>query len=300
MPCSYVYLGGQVALDAVVGSGGKVRLFLSDTNGLSWQEVASVDKSGAQQIDLQKFVLRRYDYLLRFVLQGAGTGLQSLQISHPIQCSQRALPTLTQGENTISFSAGRQEGTVTIEGMAEPNTKHKNVTLADYQPQLKNVDLQYFRVTGEPAEATLSIATPADMTRLRFGGHFRARDKKDTWDVQVSFDGGKNFKSVDTYVGPTQGRCQYTTVSDIPAGTTAAQVRWSGKQRNTTCLFFVRIDADYQLPHGGFRPVKVTYVWEEGGLVKRDVHVANSPREAYKITCQSKPAMKSILLELAK
>jgi hypothetical protein len=61
----------------------------------------------------------------------------------------------------------------------------------------------------------------------------------------------------------------------------------------------VRIDADDRQPHGGFRPVKVTYVWEEGGLEKRDVHVATQPLEIYRIVCQSKPAMKSIVLELA-
>ena len=104
---------------------------------------------------------------------------------------------------------------------------------------------------------------------------------------------------MDTYVGPAQGKCKYTTVSDIPPGTRAAQIRWSGKQRNTTCLFSVRIDADYRQPHGGFRPVKVTYVWEEGGLEKQDVHVAGPTTETYKIVCQSKPTMKSIVLELA-
>ena len=39
-----------------------------------------------------------------------------------------------------------------------------------------------------------------------------------------------------------------------------------------------RIDADYKEPAGGFRPVQVTYVWEEGGLEKKDVHVATEPR----------------------
>jgi hypothetical protein len=299
IPSSYVYLGGEVALDAVLGDGGTLRLFLSDTNGLDWKEVASLDKSGPQKIDLQKFVLRRYDYLLRFVLSGKGTGLESLKIANVIQCSQRALPTLAKGENTITFTAGPQEGTITIDATSYNNTKGKNVSLADFQPTLKNVNPQYFRVEGEPAEVTIPISTPGEMTRLRFGGFFRARDKRDQWDAAVSFDGGKTFKTVDTYVGPAQGKCKYTTVSEIPSGTTTAQIRWSGTQRNTTCLFSVRIDADYRQPHGGFRPVKVTYVWEEGGLEKKDIHIAAQPSETYKIACQSTPTMKSIVLELA-
>ncbi|MCX7048262.1 MAG: hypothetical protein NTX50_22605 [Candidatus Sumerlaeota bacterium] len=300
MPCSYVYLGGEAALNAVVGEGGKIRVFFSDNNGLDWKEVTSIEKSGAEKIDLGKFVLRRYDYRLRFILSGKGTGLDSLRISNTIQCSQRALPTLVKGDNAITFTAGPSEGTITIEGTSLGNAKGKNVSLADFNPELKNVEPQPYRVKGSPAEITFPISTPGDMARLRFGGFYRARDKGDKWDAQVSFDGGKTFRSVDTYAGPTQGSCKYTTVSDIPSGTREAKIRWIGEQRNTTCLFLARIDADYKQPNGGFRPVKVTYVWEEGGIEKKDAHVAAKPEETYTIKCDSKPEMKSIVLELEK
>ena len=61
-----------------------------------------------------------------------------------------------------------------------------------------------------------------------------------------------------------------------------------------------RIDADFQEPAGGFRPVQVTYVWEEGGLEKKDVRVARTPAETYTIACESTPLMKSLVVELAK
>ncbi|MHB1035627.1 MAG: hypothetical protein ACYC35_11800 [Pirellulales bacterium] len=300
MPSSYVYLGGEAAVEAVIGVGGKVRVFFSDNNGLDWREIASLEKSGQQKIDLTKFVLRRYDYRLRFVLSGKATGLANLKVSHDIQCSQRALPTLAKGDNTINFSAGPQEGTITVEGTSYGNTQGKNLSLADFNPTLVNVDAQGWRVKGSPATITVPIATPGEMTQLRLGGHFRARDKADRWDVEVSFDGGKAYKAVDAYTGPTQGKCRYTTFADVPAGAKQALVRWTGKQRNTTCLFLARIDADYKESQGGFRPVKITYVWEEGGLEKRDVHVATKPEETYTIRCASKPEMKSIVLELAK
>jgi len=59
------------------------------------------------------------------------------------------------------------------------------------------------------------------------------------------------------------------------------------------------IDADYRQPHGGFRPVTVTYTYLEDGRVKRDVHVARKPHETYTINCAAQPVMKSIALELA-
>jgi hypothetical protein len=154
-------------------------------------------------------------------------------------------------------------------------------------------------MAGGKGDVTFSIATPAEMTRLRFGGFYRARDAKDGWDYQVSFDDGKTFKTVDRAAGPCQGCCKYVVVSDVPAGTKAAQVRFVGEQRNTLCLFDFRIDADYKEPHGGFRPVKVTYVWDEGGTEKKDVHVAQKAEESYTINCAAKPTMKSLIVELA-
>jgi hypothetical protein len=136
------------------------------------------------------------------------------------------------------------------------------------------------------------------MTRLRFGGHYRARDAKDGWDLQVSFDGGKTFRTVDRLEGPTPGSSKYVTFSDVPTGTRSALVRYAGTQRNTTCMFDLRVDADYREPRGGFRPVRVTYVWEENGVEKRDVHVARSPRETYRIECAAAPRMKSLIVEL--
>ncbi|MGO9112062.1 MAG: hypothetical protein ACLP9L_22785 [Thermoguttaceae bacterium] len=299
MPTSYVYLTGRIEADAALADGGRVRLLLSDNHGLDWRELATIERSGPQAIDIGKHVLRRYDYRLRVVLKGKGAGLNSLRIGHDVQCSQRALPTLGRGENTITFSAGPPEGTVTIEGSTQEGKTGRQVTPLDFHPVLAGVDPQYFRVKADGGSATFVIATPGEMTRLRLGGHYRVRDKRDTWNVQVSYDGGRTFKTVDTQAGPYAGICKYVTVSDVPPHTKAAEVRWVGTQRNTTCLFLLRIDADYTQPCGGFRPVKITYVWKEGGAEKQDVHVARSPQETYKIVCKSKPTMKSITLELA-
>jgi hypothetical protein len=148
-------------------------------------------------------------------------------------------------------------------------------------------------------DVTFPIATPGEMTRLRFGAHYRARDAKDGWDMMLSFDKGENWITVDRLAGPAKGSSKYVTFDKIPAGTKEALVRFQGQQRNTTLIFDFRIDADYKEPFGGFKPVKVTYVWEENGQEKRDVHVAKSASETYAITCAGAPLMKSIILEQA-
>ena len=76
-------------------------------------------------------------------------------------------------------------------------------------------------------------------------------------------------------------------------------MRFAGSQRNTTAILSLRIDADYVFPNGGFRPVQVTYRWQENEQAKEHVHVARMPQETYQIVCPDKPTMKSIVLELA-
>jgi hypothetical protein len=299
LPSSYVYLGGRLSFKAAPGPGGQVAVSVSDNHGLDWKELAAVTRAGEQVIDLKPFVFRRYDYRLKFVLRGAGTGLDALRVEHDVQHSQRALPALGQGRNAITFSAGPAEGAVTLEGSTDPGVKGKQLVYTDFRPTAEGLQHNPLRLAGGRGQLTFPLTTPGDLVRLRFGGHYRARDARDGWDLLVSFDDGKTFRKVDRCAGPTPGSCHYVTVRDVPRGTRRALVRFAGSQRNTTCLFDFRIDADYREPHGGFRPVRVTYRWEEGGRPKEDVRVLRRERETYVIDCAGKPLMKSVSLEWA-
>jgi hypothetical protein len=299
MPSSYVYLGGELTFQAVVGTGGRIAVSFSDNHGLDWKEVANVRRSGPQRVDLHPFVLRRYDYRLKFVLEGAGTGLDGLRVAQDVQHSQRALPALARGKNTITCEAGPAEGTITLEGSTNPKASGKQLVYTDFHPQVEGVGGTPLCLTGGRGQVTFPVTTPGDLVRLRFGCHYRARDGRDGWELQVSFDGGKTFRPAGRCPGATPGHCHYVTLSAIPPGTRTALVRFAGSQRNTTCLFDFRIDADYREPHGGFRPVKVSYHWEEDGQARQHVHVMKEMRETYPITCSGKPVMKSVTLEWA-
>jgi len=302
MPSNYVYLTGAVTCKAVIGAGGEIEVQFSDNNGLDWKEIARLKTSGEQHLDLKPLVFRRYDYRLKLTLRGQGTGLDALRISHDVQHSQRPLPALAQGENKIAFSAGLQEGTITVQGSTNTKNKDKNLYFMDFHPLVsdKLAIEPFIRPKADGASLTFPVTTPGEMTRLRIGAFYRARDARDAWVVQLSFDGGKSFREVGKLNGPHQGMGKYLVVEDVPPGTRAALVRFAGTERNTCVLFDERISADYKEPHGGFAPVKITYNWEEAGQTKQDVHVARAPHETYAIRCAGKPTMKAIVLELAR
>ncbi len=302
MPSSYVYLSGTVTFSAVVAAGGQIDVKFSDNNGTSWKNVANYTTSGVKTASLKSLCYRRYDYRLRFMLRGNGTGIDSMTISHDIQHSQRPLPALGQGDNVISFSAG-QEGTVTIEGSSTSANASKQILYTDYGPALVNCSQYPPMITTYGATTgslTQTISAPADIKRLRMSGYYRARDARDKWDVQVSYNGGATWTTVATWAGAYRDMTGYAEATGVPAGTRTAKVRFVGTQYNTTCLFNHRIDADYNIPNGGFHPVQITYLWTEGGVPKQDVHVAATPNETYHINCAVKPVVKSIILELAK
>lgn len=301
-PCSYVYLQGEVALDATLGPGGSVGVYLSDNHGLDWTPIGKIGTAGRQTFDLSASILRRYDYRLRVLLDGAGTRLTAMAFRHDFQHSQRPLPALDRGTNTITFSAGLPEGTVTIEGAISPSSQGKQLRYVDFRPIVQDLRPDNLMVDVDKGTGFIRhhIETPGPMIRMNILTHYRARDKKAGWDVQVSFDEGKTFRSVGHCPGGHPAYGSYLVITDIPPETKSAEVQWIGTAaNNATLIFNQRVDADYELPNAGFRPVKVTYDWEEGGIKKQDVHVMQAAQETHTITCENQPTMKSIAMELA-
>ncbi len=288
---SYVYLGGTLALAAK----GDVAVSFSDNHGLDWKEIAKA----AGDVDLSPHILRRYDYRVKIELRGAGAALTGARFVHDIQHSQRALPAFDQGKNTVTFSAGPAEGTITIEGSVHPENKGKQLVYTDFKPEINGFEPNLFIGGSGKGEITFPVKTPGDLVRLRFGAHYRARDARDGIDYQVSFDGGKTWATAGRAAGPFGGNCLYVTFDAVPPGTREARVRYAGTSRNATGLLGFRIDADYKEPAGGFRPVTTTYRWSESGAKKEKAFTAGKPSESWTVECAAKPVMESITLELA-
>ncbi len=297
MPSSYVYLSGALTCTARMNSGGSIGVQFSDNNGLDWKPVQTIVSSGPHTIDLKPLVFRRYDYRLRFTLKGAGTGFDALRLTHDIQHSQRPLPALAQGVNTITYRSGPQEGTITTEGSTDLANKSKQLVFTDFHPIMENAEADAIRPKGGAGSVTFPIHAPGEITRLRIHAFYRARDAKDGWDVQTSFDGGKTFQTAGKLEGPHVMMGKSFTAGNVPAGTRDALVKFVGTEVNTTVILNLRIDADYSEPRGGLLPVKVTYVWDEDGVETRDEHIATKAAEIYQINCKATPVMKTLIVE---
>jgi hypothetical protein len=299
MPSAYVYLTGKLDLRTHIANGGEIAVQFSDNNGLDWKDVAKITESKEQSIDLKPLVYRRYDYRIKFVMKGSGTNLDALKFSHDIQHSQRPLPALDKGENKLSFSTGN-EGTITVEGSQIEKGRGKQVMLSDFKPTVNGITLIGDMIEKQPhTDLTFPIETPGDITRVRFGFTGRVGEKKDEWLLQVSFDEGKTYKTVNSMKGPARFASKFTTFSDVPAGARKVLVRFAIENPNTAMIFKPRIDVDYKEPHGGFAPIKTTYIWDENGKEMSDVHISSQDSDAWTIKCDGKPVMKSIAHEWA-
>jgi hypothetical protein len=297
---SYVYLGGRLKLDAGIAAGGRIGIFFSADHGRSWKDIGVVSASGASEIAIPS--LRRYDYRLRLTLDGDGTTLTSLAIEDDIQHSQRALPSLGIGDNHISFRAGPDEGTITIQG-GPPTVTDKGVTAQALGIRCTGMAEPtdfgaYIAKDGYPT-LTIPVETPGDLVRLRFGCSYRAPTADECWDYEVSFDEGATWIEAGRASGPQRMHAVFTTFDRIPPKVHRALVRFRGTARSELVIFRHIVHADYREPAGAFAPIRITYTWSENGQAKKDEHVAQTPSDGWTIRCESPPLLEELTLERA-
>jgi hypothetical protein len=326
MPSSYLYLGGDMAIQPTIGNGGTVKASVSLNNGLDWMDLAKIEKGGEQKVDLKPMIWNRYDYRLKLELSG-GPGIDALKLTNKIQCSQAPLPVIVDGENKLTFTADKvAEGTVTVEGdMAGKPSRRTGMApwIGDFHPTVNGASVKRFAIgttqesddkAGVPGTdilsivvdppkkgfATVPVTAPGEITRVRLGVHWRARNPADGYTVLGSFDDGKTWKEMGKLGQANPAKSTYLVYSDVPAGAKTVLVKFDGVQKNATEIFDLRIDVDYKEPAGGLRPVKVTYNWEENGTPKSAQHVCATSGDTWTIPCGKGTVVKSYSVELAK
>jgi hypothetical protein len=299
---SYVFLGGKLrGRFARPSADDRIRVLVSLNHGLDWTEIWSAHRGGTsdEEIDLEPWLLRRYQYLVKIEMVTralSGVGVESLAFVHDIQHSQRPLPLLREGRNTITVTAPEPAlATRTIEASLRRANPH-NAGFLDFHPAVVNLegDGQLFRNRQGPGTLTFPVDVPGPIRAIRFGGSFRARGPEDVVRLLASDDGGATWKLAATIPGPFTGMTRFTTFDRLASGARRALVRYAFDGTADVGMFVYRIDVDYIDPGAGTRPVKVTYAWSEKGSERRHEKVISTYPTRYTIDAGAQPLMKWI------
>jgi len=304
---SYVILGGSLKGRFVRPSeSDRIRVLVSHNHGLDWIEAWTASRTGTfeETIDLSRWLLRRYQYLVRIEITTralSGVGVEALSFLHDIQHAQRPLPLLETGRNTITVTAPDPAEQVRTFEASLASENDRNLTYRAFHPEVVNLEDDKGGLFREdrrrPATLTFPVTAPGPIRAIRFGGSFRARDPGGIIRLQVSDDEGRTWKEAATVPGPFTGFARFTRFDGLAPGTTRALVRYAFEGSGTLGIFVFRIDVDYTDPAAGSRPVKVTYAWDENGMERRHEQVISRYPTSYAIDAASAPLMKWIRVE---
>jgi hypothetical protein len=307
MVSPYVYLGGQLKLDAVGRSAeDQLRVSLSTNNGRSFTDVASISLVGNREltIDLKEKIVRRYAYWIKIELS-EHAGLDRLAIESDIQHAPRTLPWLGQGSNTITVDADR-DWTIATRSITCRITSDagfsKNETSSTMGLMFENVDLRNDACwwKGGTGRMTVPVEVPGDLASLGFSVQVRARNEKDRVRLVASTDQGRTWRPVAVMNGPTQGRTEHFRVNDWPRGTRQVLLRFEMTGNNTAGVQSVRVDADYQDPLASrlIRPFRVVHRWTEDGKPMVHAETISKLPTRYALRTRSEPTMVSVSYEM--
>jgi len=299
MQCPYPFLSMNITGRS---GGGVITVSYALSNSREYTTLGTITEPGEFSLDPGPSVIRRYSCTIRFELSGADACLQALRIAADFQCSQRALPNLVSGRNTITVDGGPKVSTTTLEAGWFRATDVGNPVYTDYHPEVENLDILVDAkpaLKNVPGTLTFPVSCPGDIVRLRFGGQVQAYNALDRVRYLVSCDGGQTWATALDLWGPHKLYTAYVDFDDIPPGTREVLVRYELNEYQSTRLFHFRIDADYDDGPDEPLPFTVTYTWSEQGEQRRHEQFIQSLPAAYTIDVESEPKMESVTLAAA-
>lgn len=307
--------GANVITGMTVKSAGASRVLVSTTNGLDWREVWKAEAAGSPaQVDLAGEVNGAYEALVKFEL-AAGSQLSDVQIETITQLNSKTQPRLNLGKNTVYVGTGDQSGSIVLcpdlqgENARPMIVEQKNVVFKEKHPGYMGV--LHAERPNKDAYVVFRIDSPQDLVRLTYGGRFYNRAPKSHIDLLHSFDGGKTWSKTYSLTDTQQpwDVIHYETVDQIPPGTKSVLFKYllngSAAGTGACSIYAARMEASYKPADPGFKPVEVTYCWNEvqkdGSKVQRSHTelVAKTPH-VYTINVggEDHPVMESLAVKL--
>jgi hypothetical protein len=104
-------------------SRGRVKVAISLDYGRSFRSLATAESAGKSSLDLTPYLRERYQYLIKFILEGAigETVLETLRIRTWVQVAPASLPRLKKGVNHLRYKIEDKHGLPTLPWLQIPN-----------------------------------------------------------------------------------------------------------------------------------------------------------------------------------
>ena len=252
---------------------------VSTTGGRSWQEVWKAEDVGDldDTIKLIEPVNGAYEVLIKVSMHAdadpANVALKSLDVRTLTMLNAKTQPKLLLGKNTIYVGTGDQTDSIVLwpelqgRKYKEVAVEEKNMTSTE-----KHIGYQgtlHAQKPNEEAWVTFRIDAPTDITKVTYGGRLYNRAPRSHIDFLHSFDGGQTWTTSYslTDVKPPWDTIQYVTVEDVPAGTRSVLFKYllnsSGAGASSCSIYAVRMEANHKPTDPGFKPLEVTFTWDE-------------------------------------
>ena len=256
-----------------------LRISVSTTNGLAWQDVWTADKKGNVSADLKlvEAVNGAYEILVKVTLKAADSVdqvlLKDLKIETTTMLNSKTQPQLRLGKNTVYVGLGEQTDSIVfwpdLQGASyKPYVvEEHNIATRNEHPGYQGV--MHAAKAKEEAYVVYRIDAPRDITRITYGGRFYNRATDANIRLSHSFDGGRTW--TETYglteTKPPWDVIHYEKVDSVPAGTRSVLMKYSLRASQAGCdacsIYGVRMEVDHKPAASGFRPLEVTFAWSE-------------------------------------
>ncbi len=255
---------------------------VSTTNGLAWKEVwtAGPDAVGsdvAAEIPLVQEVSGAYEALVKVTLTGAAdpmnAQLKSIRFETVTMVNSKTQPRLRLGKNTVYVGAGAPTESIVFWPDLQDD-RYKPYVVEEKNIKSNKTHPGYLGVLcsttpKEEAYVVFKIDAPQDVTSITYGGRFYNRSWDARSEMRHSFDGGKTWATsyALTDVQPPWDVIHYETVKTVPAGTRSVLFKYVMKSTavgvDACSLYSVRMEVDHKVADPGFKPMDVTFTWNE-------------------------------------
>lgn len=257
----------------------RVTLAVSTTAGQTWSQVGEIsgEESFTEEYSLREEVNGSYEVLVKLTLSTASdpgaVRLEDIVIETRTMLNSKTQPQLRLGRNTVVVATGEPSDSIVVwpdlQGTAYRPFVCDEQNIATDQEHAGWHGVMYAEKPGEEAYTTYRISAPRPITRLIYGGRFYNRVPKGEIRLLHSFDGGKTW-TLDWRLSETSqpwDDIHYVTVDDVPADTREVLVKYALQAPQagpTACsIYSVRMEVQHQVAEPGFRPLAVTFTWDE-------------------------------------